>query len=46
MRVLASLVREQTVREQTARLPSGNAAALIVRIDKDFMTAIADRLDI
>jgi hypothetical protein len=46
MRVLASLVREQTVREQTACIYSGNAAALIVRIDKDVTTAIANRLDI
>jgi hypothetical protein len=46
MRVLASIVREQTVREQTACLHSGNAAALVVRIDKDFTTAIADSLDI
>jgi hypothetical protein len=45
MRVLASLVREQTVREQTACLHSGNAAALVVRIDKDFTTAIAESLD-
>jgi hypothetical protein len=46
MRVLASLVRKQTVREQTACLHSGNAAALVVRIDKGFTTAIADSLDI
>jgi hypothetical protein len=46
MQVLASLIRELTVMEQTACLHLGNAAILIVHIDKNFATAIANSLDI
>jgi hypothetical protein len=46
MWVLASLVRELTIREQTVWLHLDNAAILIVCIDKNFASAIANSLDI